>query len=197
MNIYFTSDQHFNHANIIRYCNRPFDSVEEMNEHIIKQYNSVVRDEDVVYFLGDIGMGNITQIIKRLKGVKILVQGNHDKRGRKSYIKMGFSCVVEDLRLKVGKRLVNVSHVPYRKTISSFINELKLAFLDKRAKSLKQRIHRFKHRHKLIKKFNGDYTICGHVHTAWVTKDKNINIGVDMWNFKPVPIEKLVNLMGK
>ena len=53
MTTFFTGDQHFDHANIIRFCNRPFTSVEEMNETIIENWNSIVSNKDDVYCLGD------------------------------------------------------------------------------------------------------------------------------------------------
>jgi len=53
MNYWWTSDYHFSHFNIIRYCNRPFKTVEEMNETIIRKHNERVKPKDTVFFLGD------------------------------------------------------------------------------------------------------------------------------------------------
>ena len=78
-NIYVTSDTHFNHKNIIEYCNRPYSSVEEMNKAIIDNWNSVVKDEDTVYVLGDFCLGGkeaIKELCSQLKGHKILIKGN-------------------------------------------------------------------------------------------------------------------------
>jgi calcineurin-like phosphoesterase family protein len=55
--VFFTSDTHFNHANIISYCSRPFSSADEMNREIIARWNAVVGPEDTVYHLGDFAMG--------------------------------------------------------------------------------------------------------------------------------------------
>lgn len=77
--LYFISDTHFNHTNIIRYCKRPFTDINEMNEAMIANWNNVVQDDDIVYHLGDFGMGNCHPILERLKGRKILIIGSHDK----------------------------------------------------------------------------------------------------------------------
>lgn len=83
MTIYFTSDLHLDHANIIKYCNRPFDSVEQMNELLIKNWNSVVNPEDEVYVLGDLVLSRpdrAISLVRRLNGQKFLIEGNHDKK---------------------------------------------------------------------------------------------------------------------
>lgn len=82
MKTFFTSDLHFFHKNIIRFDNRPFTSVEEMNETLIRNWNRKVKDDDLVYILGDISWGNDDEtcaIFKRLKGRKVLIKGNHDR----------------------------------------------------------------------------------------------------------------------
>ncbi|MFH1711378.1 MAG: metallophosphoesterase [Nanoarchaeota archaeon] len=86
MAIWITSDQHFNHENIIKYCKRPFHSVEQMNEFMIKKWNEKVGRDDLVIHLGDFGFGSvekIEEIRKRLNGTIILLAGNHE-----SYKKM-------------------------------------------------------------------------------------------------------------
>jgi calcineurin-like phosphoesterase family protein len=82
MNIYFTSDHHFGHANIIRYCQRPFATAEEMNEQLIANWNGTVGPNDIVYVLGDMFFCDVQKarsIMRRLHGMKRLVYGNHDK----------------------------------------------------------------------------------------------------------------------
>ena len=79
--VYFTSDLHFWHKNICKYCNRPYDSVEEMNQAIITNWNSVVQDSDTVFLLGDMGFCGIEllrELMSQLRGNIILIQGNHD-----------------------------------------------------------------------------------------------------------------------
>lgn len=79
--IWVTSDTHFNHENIIKYCNRPFGSVEEMNETLIENWNSVVKPGDKVYHLGDVFMGDkegFKKLWPRLNGQKRLIVGNYD-----------------------------------------------------------------------------------------------------------------------
>lgn len=81
--IYFTSDLHFRHKNIIRYCNRPFSDITEMEEILITNWNKVVSETDTVYSLGDFTMKGIVtyqEILSRLNGYIFLIKGNHDFR---------------------------------------------------------------------------------------------------------------------
>lgn len=82
--IYFTSDLHFYHKNIIKYCpeNRQYNDVDEMNEGIIKTWNETIPDDAIVFILGDISMGakdkKVIELLERMKGRKFLCLGNHD-----------------------------------------------------------------------------------------------------------------------
>ena len=76
--IWIISDTHFNHFNIIRYCNRPFDSTNEMNDVMIQNWNQRVAKEDIVYHLGDIGFGHLRWL--ELNGNVHLIRGNHDRK---------------------------------------------------------------------------------------------------------------------
>lgn len=82
--IYFIADTHFGHTNIIKYCNRPFEDSHEMGQHIIGNWNATVKDEDIVYHLGDFcfkyDRPRTTELVQQLNGHKILIMGNHDNR---------------------------------------------------------------------------------------------------------------------
>lgn len=79
--VFFTSDTHFDHEGIIRMCNRPFENVDEMNNKLIENWNSVVGPGDTVYHLGDFSMKGtqrVLQIREYLNGKIHLILGNHD-----------------------------------------------------------------------------------------------------------------------
>ena len=93
-NIWVISDTHFGHANIIKYCNRPFVDPAEMDEKLIENWNSVVQDDDIVYHLGDVYMGkSSSNFAHRLKGRKRLILGNHD-HGKDSVLQSMFQKIV-------------------------------------------------------------------------------------------------------
>jgi len=80
--IFYIADPHWGHKNIINLCNRPFKSVEEMDETMIRNWNNVVTDEDDVYIIGDFIFryeGNVVDLLKKLNGKKHLIVGNHEK----------------------------------------------------------------------------------------------------------------------
>ncbi|MBQ8637028.1 MAG: metallophosphoesterase [Clostridia bacterium] len=78
--IYFTSDTHFGHYNIIRLCNRPFADADEMNEYMLYRWNEKVNENDTIYIIGDLFFKckNPQNILSQLKGKKHLIIGNHD-----------------------------------------------------------------------------------------------------------------------
>jgi calcineurin-like phosphoesterase family protein len=94
-NIFFASDHHFGHANILTFKRddgtalREFQTISHMNEHIVDCHNSVVRPNDKVYFLGDIVMSTKSyslDILKRMNGQKVLIKGNHDLCKMEAYL---------------------------------------------------------------------------------------------------------------
>ena len=84
MNIWFTADTHFGHRGILKHCHRPWDTIEEMNDGLIENWNEVVKPKDVVWHLGDFGWGpDIDNWVLRLNGTINLLLGNHDDRHKK------------------------------------------------------------------------------------------------------------------
>lgn len=97
---YVTSDHHLYHTNIIRYCNRPFDNVDDMHTLMIREWNSVVTPDDIVIHLGDYICGGqkdrVREITQQLNGTKILITGNHDRKGKQWFMDVGFTRVFKD-----------------------------------------------------------------------------------------------------
>jgi calcineurin-like phosphoesterase family protein len=97
---WYTADQHFHHDAIITHCRRPFKHTREMDNAMVDRYNSVVHNTDTVYFLGDLfdlKLGRspyiVDQMIRRLKGRKILILGSHDYLTPFEYVELGFESV--------------------------------------------------------------------------------------------------------
>ena len=190
MNVFFTSDTHWLHSNVIRYDNRPFSTVEEMDETLIKNWNKVVKDGDIVYCLGDFGfcsLGKIKDILDRLKGTKILVLGNHDRHSVTGYYNAGFSLVCNELTIKFGKTMCKLSHYPYRES------------------KLKQwwEMFRFKKDYRSINKRRPvrgieEVLLHGHTHSGSVMIDKKrkqIHVGCFLHNYTPVSLQKVLNMI--
>lgn len=188
--IYFTSDPHYYHLNVIKYCNRPFSSVEEMNEMLIKNWNDIVTPDDTVYCLGDFSMAfrPVEAFSHRLSGTKYLVPGNHDfchsyhKKSRnpdnrkvwtQKYVDHGWIVLPEQTTLDIpGVATVNMCHHPY------------VLNLEGDDKYMNWRPNN-----------DGRWLLCGHVHQNWKVQDKMINVGVDVWDFKPVSVEEISKII--
>lgn len=125
--IYFTADAHFGHANIIKMCERPFPDVETMNESMIAAWNERVRGNDTVYVVGDMFFRcpDPESILKRLKGKKRLIVGNHDSTWM-SKVDMGryFLSVDSFLETSDGAHALTLCHYPmvtWKHTIRSYM----------------------------------------------------------------------------
>lgn len=185
MKIYFTADLHLDHANIIKYANRPFlkqgdligegqidkkiwasekiksDRCHWMNKTLIDNINKKVSEDDLLYNIGDFafkGINNSTKWENKIKCRVVHITGNHDRNnGIKSYI---IKCMME-----FGGKEVFVQHNP-----PLIKDEIPIC----------------------------DFVICGHVHDKWkhkYVKDCNIpiiNVGIDVWEYEPVSTHALL-----
>lgn len=181
---WYTADPHFGHKRIIELCDRPFGSVEEMNDGIVENFNSVVGPDDELWILGDVCMGNLDEsleVVSRLNGKKILKPGNHDrmspayhhKGNREEKVAMfteKYLQVFDEIkwadpwRELIDGRFVLMSHFPY--TGDSHGED---RYADLRPKD------------------TGLPLVHGHVHTEWKERGRMLNVGVDVWDFHPVP----------
>ena len=113
---FFTSDTHFNHANIIRFCNRPFKDVEQMNEALIANWNNVVGEDDTVFHLGDFCLGGAaewTQLLNRLNGKIYLIMGNHDLKNIRQGFIQRFEHVSMQMHIEIGEQKIYLCHYPF------------------------------------------------------------------------------------
>lgn len=167
----FTSDQHFNHFNIIEYTKRPFKTLHEMNNVLIENWNSVVSVNDIVFHLGDLAFKNgeihLSRLVKKLNGRIILIKGNHDA-STKFLLDCGIEGVYKSLALETKYGQIYLSHKPY----SIKVGDLSL----------------------IEPPIGFDYHFCGHVHEKWQRVKNVINVGVDQWNYRPIIFEEI---MGK
>lgn len=161
-NTFFTSDTHFFHDNVIKFCNRPYRDSEEMNYKLILNWNSVVTPADHVWHLGDISFGTVEQtenILYQLNGIKHLIVGNHDRKGR---------CQ----KLDWNKHFVSV-HDYYRLKVKEGISEYKFVLCHFPFSSWEREYYNL---HGHWHSTPGDY------HSKW----KQHDVGVDMNNYTPI-----------
>lgn len=84
-NLYFTSDLHFGHRNVIRFCSRPFENEKDMESGLIANWNTTVGPKDIIFSLGDFswftGRHQVKKLVEQLQGEKYFIPGNHCKEG--------------------------------------------------------------------------------------------------------------------
>ena len=169
--IFFTADLHLGHANIIKHCDRPFSSVEEMDEHLITAWNSCVQPNDSVYILGDFIFRSTLSpdnYLSRLKGKKHLLLGNHDTNWIKKVDLTKYFKTVD--------KYLEISHCQHRMILCHY----PLMSWNSMSK--------------------GSYMIHGHIHNnrgasyfPMLQKMPNLlNAGVDINDFRPVRFDELV-----
>ena len=168
MTIFFTADTHFRHKNIIRYDGRPFSSVEEMDEVLIRNWNAIVQTTDSVYHLGDVGIGRPTAlraILDRLNGKIFLIRGNHDKSAEHSLCRDRFEWIKD-----------------YH--FATFGNGIKIALFHY-ALRVWDRSH------------HGAWHLYGHSHGRLkpIEGSLSLDIGVNSWDYKPVALSTLQSVI--
>lgn len=183
-NTWFTSDTHFGHKNIIKYCDRPFTGVDHMNRELINRWNAVVEPEDTVYHLGDACMGSISDtlpLIGELNGFKILVPGNHDRV---------FSGESQARRERFWPLYEEVFHRITEEQTALYHPEAVLCHFPYQGDS-----HDADRYDAQRPKDDGYWLIHGHVHEKWKVNGRQINVGVDVWDFEPVPLDSVLSII--
>lgn len=174
MKTFFTSDLHLNHSKIIKYVNRPFENVEEMNETIIERWNSKIKNNDLAYHLGDLGFfkkyDDYEKIVKRLNGKIVNIKGNHDNYKIIKPIPLKVELMPTYLEIKIDGIDVTMCHYALRTW---------------QKKHYGSSIHICGHTHATDKELNKDFTGLG----------KILDVGVDGNNFYPYEWNEILEIM--
>ncbi len=184
--IFFTSDWHLGHANVLKFCSRPFETVEQMSREFVKRYNNVVKDEDKCFFLGDMGFSNweiTNDIISQLKGTKVLITGNHD-RGYYSMYDAGFDVVMHGAVIFLGQKKISLSHYPLIGIPREDVTEMK-------GGTPGDSWHGETKLGKYALQDDGQYHLHGHIHSPNGGKSicrsgRQFDVGMDANNYTPV-----------
>lgn len=126
--VFVYSDSHFGHAKIIEYANRPYSSVEEMDEDLIRRWNETVSNDDIVFHLGDFAFGSVEKqksYFDRLNGAKFLVLGNHDGSASRTS-RVGFLDPVKSRIHQYGDIDIHMVHNPDHAASGGLEDELVL-----------------------------------------------------------------------
>lgn len=183
------ADLHFGHENVLKYepiRSKLGNTVEEMDAALIKRWNSIVSKEDHVYINGDVSFYDqheTKEILALLNGHKHLIVGNHDFHfTHTKLLGLGFSSVQNELKLRLSKDVtVKMSHFPYLEDSSESFEKGKYDMFRP-------------------KKEEGVWLIHGHSHskgTKFNPTLKSICVSCELWNFNPINLDNLVNMIRK
>ncbi len=165
--VWFTADTHFGHANIIEYCNRPFGSIMEMNDELIRRWNVVVGRNDRVYHLGDFALSTklwTNWVLKQLNGRKYLCIGSHEHSALQN--RDMFEKVTDTFTIRVNGQELFLSHYLHKVWPNSHYGCW----------------HLFGHSH-------------GGMNEYAENEGKLLDVGVDSWAFAPVGFEEVAGVM--
>jgi len=169
-NLFFTADTHFNHYNILRYCARPFETIEEHDQTLIDNINQLVKPNDILWHLGDFCFGRKHEFFETAKKYRSqikcrninLVWGNHDNKG----IAPLFSSCYDMFELKHEKQLIVMCHY----CMLTFRNSCHLTS-----------VHLWGHSHNTLEP---------------PANTLSMDVGVDGHDFKPWSFEEVIETMN-
>ena len=171
---YFTSDLHFFHQLVYRKYRSEFATIEDMHESVISKWNKQVKSKDIVFVLGDVTFGKYEEtkvLIEKLRGIKILIRGNHDERFTSAeWIQMGFKDVRDMFVIKNEKVKMILNHFPYSSSFKFFY------FKWKNARQGKNEANYYK----LFLPYKGYTLIHGHNHDGPPHKFCQTNVAWDV-----------------
>lgn len=188
--IYFTSDTHFGHANILEYEPKRIalgDTIEKHDDALLKRINSRVKEDDILIILGDFGFCSGEAIRYYREQIKcktvILILGNHDKHSITYFYRCGFTTVCYEMVLKIGGEFVRLRHHPYRKPWYK-------CFLPWQYKEKDRNKRPVNH---------GSWLLHGHTHSrqAHLVQGKQINVGVDLNKFYPISTREIESIISR
>lgn len=174
MSVWYTSDWHIGHKNIIAHSSRPFSDVDEMNAEIVRRYRKLVRPDDLVWFLGDVvWKAKYLDLVRDLPGRRYLVRGNHDRRTTDAKFRAaGFEQILTEATFNFRGIKCRLSHYPY----AGYSTDPR--YLELRPPRVE-----------------GEVLIHGHSHVPPEKRVnlefRSVNVGVDAWDFSPVHEDEL------
>jgi calcineurin-like phosphoesterase family protein len=188
--IYFTSDWHIGHQNVLAFDQRPFRDLQHMHDVLVGNYRASVKDDDVVFFLGDVGLAKtdlVSGIISALPGTKILVRGNHDRKNQ-----AGFQAIVDTVSLTVGGEVVTASHCPLLGVWREDVTGMRGAVAG-------ENWHGETRHQRLSVENRGQFHLHGHTHKSREERvlGRQWDVGVRANNYRPVSIRQIESWINK